>query len=198
MGLAFTSLSVSATASSYTAQCLQLQQQKVDYAQLNFSSAAAAKLVSDCQAQGYNPTWGTSEQVVGKNLLAISNATFYGPASAFPSVLDIPAVKTFRDAMKQYAKDNNWAEGTGSYAWSGLEMLHKAISGITGQVTAASITAALNTIKDENLDGLLANKVTFTAGQPTQLQSHPCMFVVGIKNGKTVAPNGATPLCIGS
>lgn len=194
-GLALTSLAVSSTAPSYTAQCLQLQQKKVDYAQLNFASAAAAKFVQDCQAQGYNPTWGTSEQAVGKGLLQIPNATFYGPAGAFPSVLDVPAVKTFRDAMTKYAKDDNWVEGTGSYAWSGLEMLRKAISSITGAVTGQSVAAALDTIKDENLDGLLANKVTFTAGKPTQPMSHPCMFVVGIKDGKTIAPNGATPLC---
>ena len=60
MGLDFTSLAVSSTATSYTAECLQLQQEDVDYAQLNFTTAAAAKFVQDCQAQNYNPTWGSS------------------------------------------------------------------------------------------------------------------------------------------
>ena len=40
----------------------------VDYAQLNFTTSAAAKFVQDCQAQNYNPTWGSSEQAAGADL----------------------------------------------------------------------------------------------------------------------------------
>ncbi len=69
------SLAVSSTATSYTAQCLQLQQQGVDYAQLNFTTSAAAKFVQDCQAQNYNPIWGTSEQATGKDLLSSRTST---------------------------------------------------------------------------------------------------------------------------
>jgi branched-chain amino acid transport system substrate-binding protein len=190
LDLDWTSLAVSSTATSYTAQCLQLQQDKVDYVQLNFSTAAAAKFVQDCQAQGYNPTWGTSGQAVGKDLLAIPDATFFGPAFAFPSVADTDGAQTFRDAMEDYAKDDNWAEGTGSFAWSGLEVLRLALADAGDAVTAQDVTTALNTITDEDLDGLLANKITFTAGQPTAFGSHPCAFVISIKDGKTESPEG--------
>jgi branched-chain amino acid transport system substrate-binding protein len=190
LGLGFTSLAVSSTATSYTAQCLQLQQDKVDYVQMNFSTAAAAKFVQDCQAQGYNPTWGTSGQAVGKDLLSIPDATFYGPDFAFPSVADTAGAKTFRDAMKSYAKDDNWHEGTAGFAWSGLEVLRKALAKAGDQVTPQDVTTALNTISNEDLDGLLANKITFTTGQPTAYGSHPCAFVISIKDGKTQAPKG--------
>jgi len=195
IGLNYTSLAVSSTATSYTAQCLQLQQQGVDYAQLNFATAAAAKFVEDCQAQNFNPTWGSSEQAIGKDLLDIPDVTMYGPAYAFPSAADHPGVATFRDAMKKYAKDDNWKEGTASFAWSGLEVLHKALAHVGPSPTRETVTAALNTIKDENLGGLLSNKITFTAGKPTAFTSHPCSFVVGIKDGKTQAPNGLNPVC---
>jgi branched-chain amino acid transport system substrate-binding protein len=195
IGLGYTSLAVSSTATSYTAQCLQLQQQDVDYAQLNFTTAAAAKFVEDCQAQNYNPTWGSSEQAIGKDLLDVPDITLYGPAYAFPSVAENPVVATFRDAMGKYAKDDNWKEGTASFAWSGLEVLRKALAGVGPSPSRKDVTAALNTIKNEDLGGLLPNKITFTAGKPTAFGSHPCSFVVGIKDGKTTAPNGLRPVC---
>ena len=196
LGLDYTSLAVSSTATSYTAQCLQLKKQGVDYAQLNFATAAAAKFIADCQAQGINPTWGSSEQAIAAALLKVPNATVYGPAYAFPSVLDTPSADTFRKAMAKYAKDDNWHEGTASFAWTGLELLRAALADITTDPTPQSITEALNTkIQGTDLDGLLANKVTFN-GKPIGFGTHPCAFVVGIKDGKTVAPAGTDTVCV--
>jgi branched-chain amino acid transport system substrate-binding protein len=195
LGVKFSAMPVSATATSYTAQCLQLQQEGVDYAQLNFSTSAAAKFIQDCQAQNYNPTWGSSEQAIGKDLLKVKGATVFGPAYAFPSAAASPAVKTFQDAMKKYAKGDNWKEGTASFTWVGLELLHKALAGVGASPARSDVMTALNSVKDEDLGGLLPNKVTFVKGKPVAFGSHPCAFVVGIKDGKTVAPSGLTPVC---
>jgi len=198
-GLAFTDLSVSATATSYTAECLQLQQQGVDYVQLNFTTAAAAKFVQDCQSQNYNPTYGSSEQAIGKDLLDIDGIKVFGPAYAFPSVADAPAVQQFRDAMGKFAKDQNWKEGTASFTWSGLETLRKALASApaaSSPVTAKDVTTGLTTISAENLGGLLANKVTYTAAKTESFGSHPCYFVVGIDGGKTIAPANLDARCV--
>ena len=87
-GIGYTQLAVSSTAPSYTAQCLQLKQDGVDYAQLNFTTAAAVRFIQNCQAQGYNPTWGSSEQSIGTAFSSLPNFTAYGPAYSFPSVAD--------------------------------------------------------------------------------------------------------------
>ncbi len=194
-GVGFTSLAVSSTATSYTAQCLQLQQQKVDYAQLDFSTSAAAKFVQDCQSQGYNPTWGTSEQAIGKDLLSLPNFTAFGPAYAFPSVATTAPVETFVAAMTKYAKDSNWREGTASFTWTGLMALQKALASAGANPTRQDVISGLNSFKDETLGGLVANKLTYTAGKPVSFGGNPCMFVVGVKDGKTVAPNELTPVC---
>jgi branched-chain amino acid transport system substrate-binding protein len=194
-GVGFTSLAVSSTATSYTAECLKLKQQKVDYAQLNFTTAAAGKFVADCQQQGYNPTWGTSEQAVGKDLLGISDFTAYGPAYAFPSVATDPAVVSFAKAMAGYAKDGNWREGVASFTWTGLEAIRTALGSAGTTVTSKDITAGLNAFHGETLGGLAANPLTFTTGKPTAFGAHPCAFVVGVKAGKTVAPDGLKTVC---
>ena len=195
-GIGFTSLAVSSTATSYTAQCVQLQQDKVDYAQLNFATAAAVKFVQDCQQQGYNPTWGSSEQAIGPDFAKISGIKMFGPAYAFPSQANAPAANQYRTAMTQYASGSNWTGGTASFTWDGLEVLRQALSGAGTTVTAKDVTDGLNAISNNNLNGQLANKITFTAGKTVAFGGHPCYFNLGIENGKIVAPNNLDPQCV--
>jgi branched-chain amino acid transport system substrate-binding protein len=190
IGIGYTSLAVSSTATSYTAQCLQLQQQGVDYAQLNFTTAAAAKFVQDCQAQNYNPIWGTSEQAAGKDLLSISDFHAFGPAYAFPSTKDGAPFQTFRDAMNKYAKGNDWAEGSGSFAWGGFVALQTALANVGASPTRSDVMTALGTIQNNDLGGLLPNKVTFNPQKATAYFAYPCSFVLEIQGGKLTSPSG--------
>ena len=198
LGLGFESLPVSSTALSYTAQCLKLKQDKVDYAIISFVAPAGAKFIKDCQAQGYTPTFGTSSQSLGsKDLFDVKGAKLFGVAYGFPSNAEAPAVQNFRDVMGKYAKNGPWREGVGSMSWVGLEAIRTAASTVstTASVTAADITKGLDSFKEENLGGLLANKVSFTAGKPLGLGKQPCYFALGIKDGKLIDPNGLTPIC---
>jgi branched-chain amino acid transport system substrate-binding protein len=197
--IGYTGLAVSATAPSYTAQCLQLKQDKVDYAQLNFATAAAVRFVQNCQAQGYNPTWGSSEQAIGSSFASLPSLTVYGPAFAFPSVASAAPVATFRAVMGKYAAGSDWREGDASFTWQGLMAFEQAVSdgkvAPSAAVTAADVTAGLYDFKDETLGGLLANGLTYTKGKPVGEEFNPCYFIVGMKNGQTTAPAGLTPVC---
>ena len=198
-GIGYTQLAVSSTAPSYTAQCLQLKQEGVDYAQLNFSTAAAVRFVQNCQAQGYNPTWGSSEQAVGTAFASIPNLTVFGPAFSFPSVAGAPPADQFRSVMQKYATNSNWREGTASFTWDGLQALAQAVKDenipAATAVTAADVTAGLYSFKNVNLGGELANGVTYTKGKPFGFTTNACYFVVGMKGGQTTAPADLTPQC---
>jgi branched-chain amino acid transport system substrate-binding protein len=200
-GIGFTAMAVSSTAPSYTAQCLQLKQEGVDYAQLNFTTAAAVRFVQNCQAQGYNPAWGSSEQAVGSAFAALPNLIVYGPAYAFPSVAGATPVDQFRSVMEKYATNSNWREGTASFTWDGLQVLAQAVKyeniAAATPVTAADVMAGLYTFKGQTLNGLLANGVTFTKDKPFGFTANACYFVVGMKNGQTTAPAGLTAQCLG-
>lgn len=197
LGMGYTELPVSSTATSYTAQCLALKQQKVDYAQLDFTVQAAAKFVKDCQAQGYNPTWGTSAQSVGPDLEKLSNFTAFGPAYAFPSAATGGAFDTFTNAMTKYAKGDNWHDGAASFAWTGLVAIQKALAPVSASatVTSTDVINGLDAFKGQNLDGLAANKLTFTKGKPVSFLGQPCFFVIGIKDNKVTTPASTTPIC---
>jgi branched-chain amino acid transport system substrate-binding protein len=200
-GIGYTQLAVSSTAPSYTAQCLQLQQENVDYVQLNFTTAAAVRFIQNCQAQNYNPTWGSSEQAIGAAFASLSNVTMYGPAYAFPSVADASPVAAFRAAMQKYASGSNWREGAASFTWDGLQAVAQAVKDAnvasSAPVTAADVMAGLYSFKDQNLGGTLANGVTYTKGKPFGITANACYFVVGMKDGQVTAPAGLTPQCLG-
>ena len=200
-GISFTELPVSSTAPSYTAQCLQLQQDKVDYVQLNFATAAAVRFIQNCQAQNYNPTWGSSEQAIGSAFASIPNLTVYGPAFSFPSVAGATPVDTFRAAMQKYATGSNWREGTASFTWDGLQALAQAIKAphltASAPVTSGDVMTGLYSFKVVNLGGELANGLTYTKGKPFGFTANSCYFVVGMQGGHTTAPAGLTPQCLG-
>ena len=198
-GIGYVGIAVSSTAPSYTAQCLQLKQEGVDYAQLNFATAAAVRFVQNCQAQGYNPTWGSSEQAIGTPFAAIPNLTVYGPAYSFPSVAAAPPADQFRSVMEKYATNSNWREGAASFTWNGLQAFAQAVKNAnvaaSAAVTAADVMTGLYDFKGENLGGLLANNVTFTKGKAFGFTANACYFVVGMKGGQTTAPVELTPQC---
>ena len=198
-GIGYTQLAVSSTAPSYTAQCLQLKQEGVDYAQLNFATAAAVRFVQNCQAQGYNPTWGSSEQSIGAAYASLPNFTAYGPAYAFPSVASGAPVEQFTSVMQKYATNSNWREGTASFTWQGLQAFAQAVKNAdvaaSTAVTSADVMTGLYDFKGENLGGLLANNVTYTKGKPFGFTANACYFVVGMKGGQTTAPAELTPQC---
>jgi branched-chain amino acid transport system substrate-binding protein len=193
-GIGIVNLAVSSTAPSYTAQCLQLQQDGVDYAQLNFSSAAAIKFIQDCQAQNYNPTWGASSSSLDPGFDALSNITLYGPALGFPSVATGGGVDTFVAAMHKYAKDSNWHEASASLVWDGLQAVAKALAKAGASPTRQDVITGLNSFNGETLDGIVANPLTYT-GKAVGFTFNPCYFVIGIAGGKTVAPAGLTAQC---
>jgi branched-chain amino acid transport system substrate-binding protein len=198
-GVGYVAMAVSSTAPSYTAQCLQLKQEGVDYAQLNFASAAAVRFIQSCQAQGYNPTWGSSEGAIGSSFAAIPNLTLYGPAYSFPAVASAPPAEQFRSAMQKYASNGNWQGGTASFTWDGLQALAQAIKSqhiaAATPVTGADVLAGLYSFKNQNLGGELANGVTYTKDKPLGFTANACYFVVGMKNGQVTAPAELTPQC---
>lgn len=197
IGVGYTELAISSTATSYTAQCLALKQQGVDYAQLNFQTQAALKFVRDCQAQGYNPTFGSSGGVVGPDFEKVKNLTLYGPAFAFPYSATSPAITTFNNAMTKYAKDSNWKTAAATLSYTGLLAIQKALASVSpsATVTKQDVINGFLAFKGETLDGLAANPLTYSASKPVAFGSRPCFFVIGVQGGKVTAPSGVKPDC---
>jgi branched-chain amino acid transport system substrate-binding protein len=198
-GIGYAGLAVSATAPSYAAQCLELQQENVDYVELSLTASVGIRFIQSCQAQGYNPTWGTNDSGYGDVFLSLKNFTAYGPAFSFPLADTSPGVAQYTQAMTTYAQNSNWKGGAAGDTWTGLEVLQKAIQDANvpaaSPVTAQNVLTGLYSFKGETLGGLLANPLTFTKGQPANASKYTCYFVMGVSNGKLTAPGGLKTSC---
>jgi len=176
---------ISASAPSYTSQCLQLRSAGADVVEVAASATPFQRMVQDCRRQGFTPKWITTpggERMAFLSKLTNDDVVGYWPN--FPYWADYPAVAQYRDIMGKYAKSDAWQAEDGSQVWTSLEMLRqKILPHPSANPTSADVLAGLYALHDENLGGLMANKVTFTQGKPVT-PGWPCAWAGEWKNGK--------------
>lgn len=188
---------VSSSLPDYTALCQSLKDSRVDSYQLFFSKDVALKITRQCHDQGLR-----IPQIVPEGILPPSFATepsyqrsvVLGFAAPYFDTA-LPGVRQYRELTKRYVpgldgSDNDTAQVMDGYV--AIRMVQAALERVTGDVSPESITAALHTIKNENLDGLIA-PVTYVGGETTR---RDCWFSWEIKgNAFTLGPSGANPIC---
>jgi branched-chain amino acid transport system substrate-binding protein len=198
VGIDFTgALQVAGTAPNYTAECLQLVDEGVDYAQLSVSAETSGRLVTDCQRQGYEGWFGASAGSVTPGLYAeTSDTKLAGALNAFPWWVDSKPVQEFRDAMDEQGIDEStYGNPHATGMWAAAELLRKALSGIKegDKVTRDTVTQGYGTIQNETLDGLLPQATTFTPGKPAPTVD--CFWLYTYENG--TFSGGDEPTCAG-
>lgn len=196
------SASISMTAPNYTAQCLAAQQQHVSAIFIGDSSTAIARVGSDCDKQGYDPTYIT--EGTGFGMVLASAAGIKDHLWSDYPVLPFwdsssPAVQALNTAMDKYypgLRNNTtaWTEYA-AQTWTAGVLIEHAVKnsgiGTSGTPSTAAITQGLNSIKGDNLDGWTA-PLTFTAGQP---HKDDCWFVARLQNGTPSLVNGGQLSC---
>jgi branched-chain amino acid transport system substrate-binding protein len=159
---------VAAGAPSYTAQCLQLISDHVDLIANEFFPDALSTFVQQCTQQGYT----------GKYLLALMDPSqqstlhgqFLGVLTTFPWWVDNPPVQDFRAVLSKYAPGANYAYNEATNVWTGLELFRATMDqygpGPSTNVTPADVTNAYHQVKNQTLDGLLPQPITYKASGP--------------------------------
>jgi branched-chain amino acid transport system substrate-binding protein len=187
---------ISSSAPDYTAACQLFKSANVNSYIILGSSATQGRVVDQCYQQGLRarvvaagasalPSWKTDK--------AFNNALVVDYLSPF--FLDnTPAHKAYRDMLNQYLpkvvntiSDNSYAEGD----WVVGQMIQAASKNITGPITAATLKAALYTLKNYTAGGLM-QPVTYL---PNKVNTFNCYFTWAVQNGQFVAPNGDKYVC---
>ncbi|MEV5829749.1 ABC transporter substrate-binding protein [Spirillospora sp. NPDC052242] len=176
------SVAASTTAASYTAECLRLKNMGADLIQISIAPAAGSKLISECMGQGYSGHFGVTAGAVNADITSTPNAKLVGGLQGFPWWADDPKVRQFRDAMKKYAPDADYATPSATSTWSALELTRKAGAKLPDAPTRKDMVTGLHTIKDEDLGGLLAQKITYTEGKPGPAIN--CLWVYKLEDGE--------------
>jgi branched-chain amino acid transport system substrate-binding protein len=194
LGLKFTAISEAASATSYTAACLQLKSGGYDAVALNAFTDTDIRFAKDCVQQGYHPLWIT----VGT---ALTPAFLTTPALSgvvvslldFPwFVNDSPATQKFQAALAKYEPgiqndQLNYSPNL-SAAYAAGVVFAEAASKATDPTKVSDIISGLATIKNNDFGGLTP---PLTFGTPA-LTSDPknyvqpqanCFFAIQAKNG---------------
>ena len=189
-------IKVSGSAPSYTAECLAIKQANAGYVHLWVAAAGVARVAAECDKQGVQAIYGGSPGGWNVSTLATLPASVKIEAmtQGFPWWVDDAPVKSYRDIMAKYA-NGEFRGAYGTYTWSSLELFRKALANVSDNPTRQEVVDSMYKLKDETLDGLLANKINFTNGQNST--EWRCFFLNAYQGGKFSSPKGGlTPTCI--
>jgi hypothetical protein len=178
---------VAAAAPSYTSSCLTLQQNGSNFVELAVAAQVAVRVIKACKQQGFVPDhYGVATASFDGPALApltTGGAAITGVLVGFPWWTDTAPAKQYRDVMSKYGpkklKSENDAQ---SNTWTALEMFRKAMANASDNPTSAEVEQAMDNVKDEDLGGLLPEKVSFTAGQPSKVIN--CVWRGELSDGK--------------
>jgi branched-chain amino acid transport system substrate-binding protein len=182
-------IDASTTAPNYTAECLQLINEGVDYVQLSMAPAAGEKIAADCRRQGYDDWFGaTAGSVVASNFTD-PELRLAGALNGFPWFADAEPVQAFRGAMEA-AGVEQYQDPTSTATWAALELFRTAMADASDEPTRDEVFQAYYGLQDEDLDGMLPSGVTYTEGQPSPAIN--CFWVYTLEGGEFsgVEPQG--------
>ncbi len=187
---------ISASAPNYLAQCLAAKSAGSQAMFIAASNAPAIERVaSDCASQGYVPTEITASGTVPDSALTkpgFNKNNVVGEVNTFPYFLNnTPATMLFHQVMDKYLP-NAQRPTVVAAAWTGMELFATAAANAGDNPTTQAVYSGLYGLDGSTLGGL-APPLTFKAGQPNLVN---CFYLVRSSNGKYVAPQGDTPICV--
>lgn len=186
LGMTYTStIAVAAAAPSYTAECLKLIDDDVDFVVLGHAAQVDLRFAKDCETQGYDGGWALSSNA---NESVFQEGAPSGDVlvalNSFPWWSNAAPVKRFRDLMENAGVDRaQWADVHATAAYATLELLKKALTDTpppAGSVSRSDLVKAYSNVKNETLSGLLPQPITFTDGSAQPLVS--CYWVAKFAN----------------
>jgi branched-chain amino acid transport system substrate-binding protein len=168
---------IAASAPSYTAQCLQLIDKQVDYVMLGAATTSAAlRVARDCKTQGYDGQWGLFGGVIFPRVMREEDPGMrLGLVlNSFPWFADEAPVASYRDTMEsQGVAEDVYADLHSTAAYATVELFKKALeadaASLPANPTRSDVIAAYGSVRDETLDGLLPQPITFHPDRPNPL-----------------------------
>ena len=184
---------VSLAQPDFTAECLQAQRNDAEGLIVIADSASLSRVARACKQQNYFPLYLTSN--IGTVPATAKDPNLAGlltPNPHFPFVADdTPAAREYHEAMGRYAPA---AEGPATGAtWSAAALLREAAKALPANPTAADILQGAWRIKGGTMGGVTV-PLSFVQDQATV--SSTCFFVMGVKDGRFVAPQGSKVDCL--
>lgn len=187
---------VRASDPNYTAACLTVRDSGSDYVFLGTAAATSRRVVNDCQKQGVKlAAFGVTFGAFDSTFEPISRAgsPMLGLVEGFPWFGDSPAVEAYRDALAKYWPGDHPKNPVQPTAWAALEMFRTVMANASDNPTADEVYKAMTSVKNEDLGGLLPQKVSFEAGRTSTPLT--CLFRIRLVDGQY---SDGAPQCLSS
>jgi branched-chain amino acid transport system substrate-binding protein len=183
--------SASSVAPSYTAQCLSMMSSHPDAIAFSDGVPQAEKMASDCRTQGFTGTWVLFQPDNTELTSSGVDKSAIGEDLQLPYFANIPATRTFRQAMAAYAKGVP-IQIDSLRIWAAFDVLKAALEAEgTKALTPQAVKSGLYKL-DGFTDQGIVPPLKYTAGKPT---SNDCFIIWGIKDKKFTLPNGDKFTC---
>jgi hypothetical protein len=120
-----------------------------------------------------------------------SSAKIFGVLDGFPWWVKTGAAAGFHAAMDAaHLTDKDYGNSAETALWSSLETFRKAMAHAPDNPTSNDVFQGMYSLHDEDLGGLLAQKMNFTAGKPAPPVT--CFWYYKYENGTfSTAPDSA-------
>lgn len=192
---------IASAAPSYTAQCLQIIEKEVDYAMLGAATTdAALRLAKDCATQGYEGKWGLYGGVIFPKVMRESDpgVPIDLVLNSFPWFAEAPPVAAYREMMEAQGLDEEvWGDLHATAAYATLKLFAKTLDDAAGSLpkepTREDVINSYGNVKDETLEGLLPQPITFHPNQPNALVT--CYWFGKYEDGKFSEGHLDEPVC---
>ena len=125
-------------------------------------------MTKECKLQGYDGAYATNNNaVIPADLEKIEGLRMVGTLNGFPWWADAPPVQQFRDVMGTYDKGFDYRSTSATVMWTSLELFRRAFINhgppTDVAVKSADVIDAFHAVKDETLDGLLPQPISYVA-----------------------------------
>ena len=186
--------STSVAQPDYTAECLAMRRANVELVLTSLDGNSIRRLAASCERQSFSPIIWLQGGAAQLQMAADPNLDGLRVTSGvYPYYLaGVPGAALMRDEIGSRIGDVDTFNVVTS-AYAGAKLLQRAVEGIEGQVTSASIIESLHGFRNVDLGGLIA-PVSYPAGADDSNQAL-CWFLNSIDGGSFDSPNQGAMEC---
>jgi branched-chain amino acid transport system substrate-binding protein len=192
--------SISSTAADYTAPCLKAKSAGANFLYIAAAAQQQLNVATSCAQQQYKAPIFASAINFNNTWLKVPAANgSISTVPTFPYIDDsIPATQAFQSAMKQYAPSLLSSSSFGAAnasAWTSGQLF--AAAAIAGQMgnnpSVAGMFKGLYALHNETLGGL-SGPINYVKAPDANIKND-CGFVMQVKDGKMIEPQGLKLIC---
>lgn len=176
----------------YTAECIQARNAGVELFMVIADPGTVERVASSCRRQRFTPEFlqisttmradAATKPVFGDVLVGMPVFPFAG--------LSTPGFRAFDAAWKRFGGGQPPGPAA-AQAWAAAKMFEKAAGSARGDISRATVTAALRGFRNERLGGLTV-PLNFGAKGTADV---PCTYYMKAAGGRWSAPQGDKLLC---